>query len=594
MEIEQEKQQIRNSITNLLAKDYVQNNKRIYEALQNLNLDIKRDFYTILVLGEFKRGKSTFINALLRKAILPMDVLPETATINAIMYNENPVLKVVYNDGNEVEGEVSYEYLANFSAQKENNLVDKIKYLKLGYPLDLLENRIVLVDTPGVSDMDEQRCDVTYRFLPTANAVIFLLDANSPLKKTEVDFINNKILPLGVTNILFLLNKYDCVDEEEEDDLLEDVQFKLDKFFGAKNANIKVYPVSARQALQGIETNNDRLIEESNIEIVHEKLKDMIFHGDIEQDKIRNYKYTLYNIIGSLERELINTQRIKTASINELEAIMSNLNNLIAEKEQNKKNINGYIDKSKQKIYSMTYKSLKSFQTKLEDDIVDMIETYRSEDFKEFVEKNVTKRIQKSLESWVGLYEPRIDLLIKQLERELAHGMSYYFNQRIRMYTQAGTELKSKKVALNIEANDISDVTWKSGAIAAAGSVGIMAVFGGVVLPLIGFAALPFLRKQMLKEKLNEAKEQLIPEIKAQINKTILELNKEICKYVDNRCEMICTNTEYTYSQILLNMKNDINIQIEKKRAKEEQTQLEINKIEHSLLEIETIKENLK
>ena len=44
MEIEQEKQQIRNSITNLLAKDYVQNNKRIYEALQNLNLDIKRDF----------------------------------------------------------------------------------------------------------------------------------------------------------------------------------------------------------------------------------------------------------------------------------------------------------------------------------------------------------------------------------------------------------------------------------------------------------------------------------------------------------------------------------------------------------------------
>ena len=98
----------------------------------------------------------------------------------------------------------------------------------------------------------------------------------------------------------------------------------------------------------------------------------------------------------------------------------------------------------------------------------------------------------------------------------------------------------------------------------------------------------------MLKEKLNEAKEQLIPEIKAQINKTILELNKEICKYVDNRCEMICTNTEYTYSQILLNMKNDINTQIEKKRAKEEQTQLEINKIEHSVLEIRKMKEDLK
>lgn len=594
MELEQEKQQIKNSIINLLAKDYVRNNHRIYEALQNLSLDIKRDFYTILVLGEFKRGKSTFINALLRKAILPMDVLPETATINAIMYNENPVLKVVYNDGKEIEGEVSYEYLARFSAQQENNCVDKIKYLKIGYPLDLLENRIVLVDTPGVLDMDEQRCDVTYKFLPTANAVIFLLDANSPLKKTEVDFINNRILPLGVINILFLLNKYDCVDEEEEDDLLEDVQYKLDKFFGTKNIDIKVYPVSAKQALQGIEINNDRLIEESNIEVVHEKLRNMIFHGNIEQDKIKNYKHTLYSIIDSLERELINAQNIKLASINELEEIMSNLNKMIAEKEQNKKNINGYIDKSKQKIYSMTYKSLKSFQTKLEDDIVDMIETYRSEDFKEFVEKNVAKRIQKSLESWVGLYEPRIDILIKQLERELAYGMSYYFNQRICMYTQAGTELKSGKVVLNIEANDISDVTWKSGALAAAGSVGIMAVFGGVILPLVGFAALPFLRKKMLKNKLNEAKELLIPEIKSQINKAILELNKEICKYVDNRCDMICTNTEYTYSQILLNMKNDINTQLEKKRTKEEQTQIEVNKIEHSLLEIKKLKEILR
>lgn len=302
----------------------------------------------------------------------------------------------------------------------------------------------------------------------------------------------------------------------------------------------------------------------------------------------------MYNIIDSLEREIINTQNIKMASINELEEIMGNLNNLIAEKEQNKKNINGYIDKSKQKIYSMTYKSLKSFQIKLEDDIVDMIETYRNEDFKEFVEKNVAKRIQKSLESWVGLYEPRIDLLINQLERELANGISYYFNQRIRMYTQAGTELKSRRVALNIEANDISDVTWKSGAIAAAGSVGIMAIFGGVVLPLIGFAALPFLRKQMLKSKLNEAKELLIPEIKAQINKVILDLNKEIAKYVDNRCKMICINTEYTYSQILLNMKNDINIQLEKKKAKEEQIQIEINKIEHSVLEIRKMKEDLK
>lgn len=111
-----EKRQIKNIIDELLTKDYVNNSQNILRYLQNLNVEIERDFYTILVLGEFKRGKSTFINALLGKAILPMDVLPETATINAIMYNEDPILNVVYNDGREVNGDLSYEYLAQFSA----------------------------------------------------------------------------------------------------------------------------------------------------------------------------------------------------------------------------------------------------------------------------------------------------------------------------------------------------------------------------------------------------------------------------------------------------------------------------------------------
>ena len=123
----------------------------------------------------------------------------------------------------------------------------------------------------------------------------------------------------------------------------------------------------------------------------------MIFTGNVEQDKIRNYKNTLFNIIEKLEREFINTKNIKIASINELEKIMNNLDEMIKEKESNKKNINGYINQSKQKIYNMTKKSLRYFQTKLEEDIVDMIDTYKSDDFKDFIEKNITKRIKKNI-----------------------------------------------------------------------------------------------------------------------------------------------------------------------------------------------------
>ena len=87
----------------------------------------------------------------------------------------------------------------------------------MGYPLPFLANNITLVDTPGVADLDETRCDVTYKILPEANAVIFLLDANTPLTQSERDFLVDRLLPQGVDNILFLLNKYDLLMKEEDE-----------------------------------------------------------------------------------------------------------------------------------------------------------------------------------------------------------------------------------------------------------------------------------------------------------------------------------------------------------------------------------------
>ena len=136
------------------------------DALNELTSDIQDDFFTIVVLGEFKRGKSTLVNALLGERILPTDVLPETATINAIMYSETPMLSVVMRDGTEEHGEVSEQFLKKFSARNPQALAEQVKYIKIGYPADILQQNVVIVDTPGVSDINEQRCEVTHRFLP--------------------------------------------------------------------------------------------------------------------------------------------------------------------------------------------------------------------------------------------------------------------------------------------------------------------------------------------------------------------------------------------------------------------------------------------
>lgn len=205
------KKKLQAMLDDLLTQDFVQENAAAYAKLEELKRDIKNDFFVVVVLGEFKRGKSTFINALIGNDLLPTDVLPETATINALIYNEKPELEIIMQDGSVEQGQVERSFFERFSAKNQTEECSKIKYLKIGYPFKLLNNNVVIVDTPGVSDLNEQRCDVTYNFIPKANAVLFLLDANSPLKKSEIDFIEEKLLAQCIDNIIFLVNKYDNV-----------------------------------------------------------------------------------------------------------------------------------------------------------------------------------------------------------------------------------------------------------------------------------------------------------------------------------------------------------------------------------------------
>lgn len=175
MNIKKEKNNLKLEIKQILNNDDIVLDDRLTWYLNELYDDINNDSFNIVVLGEFKRGKSTFINALLGQSLLPMDVLPETAVISEISYGDEAEVNVLYNDGHRQKGEVSYEYLDNFSARNKKAIIDDVKCIEIKYPMEFLKDNIVLVDTPGVSDLSEQRVEITYNYVPKANAVIFLL-----------------------------------------------------------------------------------------------------------------------------------------------------------------------------------------------------------------------------------------------------------------------------------------------------------------------------------------------------------------------------------------------------------------------------------
>ena len=207
------------------------------------------DRFHLVVVGEFNHGKTTFVNALLGRNLLPTGVTPTTAAIHHVEYSDTPKASVVFMNGN--RRDISFEdvrrYAVSGDHEKDSN---DLRYLEVGIPSDLLKERIVLVDTPGVNDLSLQRADITYSYIPKSDAVLFLLDAGQPLKESERVFLQEKLLGEGRNKIIFVVTKRDIWDGSEEKEALEYIRTELAKLI----KDPVLFPVSAERSLEEAST----------------------------------------------------------------------------------------------------------------------------------------------------------------------------------------------------------------------------------------------------------------------------------------------------------------------------------------------------
>lgn len=205
---------------------------------------LERERFSVVVLGEFNHGKSTFVNALLGNPVLPTGITPTTATINHIMYAAVPYAKAVLHDGSvyDIDPRALQSWVTTEGADNE-----KVRYVEVGWPASLLKNNLVLVDTPGVNDINETRADITYRYLPNADVVLFLLDATQLLKQSERTFLEQRLLQTSKKKLLFVLGKIDLLSAEEQREALAYGRKILDTLV----PDALLLPVSAKQELQG-------------------------------------------------------------------------------------------------------------------------------------------------------------------------------------------------------------------------------------------------------------------------------------------------------------------------------------------------------
>src|SRR5437868_9346946 len=109
---------------------------------------LEEDRFHLVVVGEFNHGKSTFVNALLGETVLPTGVTPTTAAIHHLKYSEKPEATVVKTNGDRTS--VPFAEARKFAVGGGSS-ADEVDYLEIGYPAKLLEELILLIDTPGVN-----------------------------------------------------------------------------------------------------------------------------------------------------------------------------------------------------------------------------------------------------------------------------------------------------------------------------------------------------------------------------------------------------------------------------------------------------------
>lgn len=236
------------------------NASEVVRSLQRAEKLLDEDSFKVVVVGEFSRGKSTFTNALLGKRILPAKSDPTTTVINRIRYDEQERYLVHYRDSDEVREISEKEFksitaieLANAEFEGEEVYQQVVKefgqiaFIEICHPLPLLADGVEIIDTPGTNDLDQVREEITFQFIPQADAAIMLLSAEQILAKSEIMFLKERILENDIKKVFFVVNFKDRLMDESDGDRV--MKAARDVLAGiVKDA--RLFLVSSRDALR--------------------------------------------------------------------------------------------------------------------------------------------------------------------------------------------------------------------------------------------------------------------------------------------------------------------------------------------------------
>jgi len=207
------------------------------EEIDTIANESTRQKFTVAVVGEFSRGKSTFINRMFGRDLLPVANMPTTAMLTRIRYSKKEAL-TIYNADTKQKHTLPLvqDSWDDYIADDNGNDPNGVAFVGIDFPW--LKNGIEIIDTPGAGDLEARRAAIIGDALNGSDSAIITISAEVAMSMSEKLFIEERLISKKTPYLMLIITKLDRIDVSQRNSIIDFVKEKLKIW---KMNNIPVY-----------------------------------------------------------------------------------------------------------------------------------------------------------------------------------------------------------------------------------------------------------------------------------------------------------------------------------------------------------------
>jgi len=332
--------------------------------------EISNKLIDIVVLGQFKSGKSSLINSIIKDNILPVGVIPVTSIVTRLQYAEEKKAIVQFLDKTVIE--INIEEIGNFITESKNpKNIKNIEVVDIFLPQLYNFKNLRIVDTPGMGSFFKNNSDTTLQWLPEIGMALVTISVERPLSEEDVTLL--KSIARYAANTKIILTKSDLISVAQLNEILSYVEDSLlhsglivseqdDNFQHQLMNDRKVIEILSYSIIKNAEANYSHLIEKVFIPVKEN------FSESFEEIFVHKINSLVQSCLSYLKVGLESNRKTKRERENLREQIIDE--QLKYQLIKNNLDIitNSFINKNRDKVKNIVMSFSKDISAKLEND----------------------------------------------------------------------------------------------------------------------------------------------------------------------------------------------------------------------------------